>query len=82
MEIQMLWIEEVVLVIFAIVNSILAKRLEKSPWVWGLLTIIPVAGFIVNYILLYMTLFSLLGSIEVLEAQGSHSASSGATARS
>jgi len=82
MEAEMIWIQEVVLVVFAIINSFLAKKLGKSPWVWGILTIIPVIGFIINYILLYMTLFSLLESIEVLESHRLRAVRSGATAGS
>jgi hypothetical protein len=82
MEAETIWIQEVVLVAFAIINSFLARKLEKSPWVWGILTIIPLIGFIVNYILLYMTLFSLLESIEVLESHRLHAARPGSTASS
>jgi hypothetical protein len=70
---EMIWAEEAVLIVFATVNWFLAKRLEKSPWIWSVLTIIPVIGFIVNYVLLYTTLFSLLDSIEALEAHRLHS---------
>jgi len=75
---ELIWVEEVVLIIFAVINWFLAKRLEKSPWVWGVLTIIPIIGFIINYALLYMTLFSLLDGIEALEA---HRLDSGGSVR-
>ena len=68
------------LVVFALVNWFLAKKLGRSPWVWGVLTIIPFLGFIVKYALLYMMIFSLLEGIEALEAHRLRSGGSGATA--
>ena len=64
----MIWAEEGVLLVFAIINWFLAKRLEKSSWLWAVLTIIPFIGFVVNYALLYMTIFSLLDGMEALES--------------
>lgn len=72
-----IWAEEGVLLIFAIINWFLAKKLEKSSWLWAILTIIPFIGFVANTALLYMAIFNLLDEIEALHRLRRSSAASG-----
>lgn len=48
---QVIWAEEAVLLVFAIINWFLADKLGKSRWVWAIATIIPIIGFVANYAL-------------------------------
>lgn len=48
-------------------NYFLARRLERRPWLWAILTFIPIVGTFFLLYVMYQVVYALLDRVEVLK---------------
>jgi hypothetical protein len=56
--------------LYAVVTFLMAGKQGKNPWVWSILTIVPVLGMFVFLVFIVTTMLSVLDRLNVLEGKG------------